>query len=221
MPFTTVTVTGTLKNSSGDALSGIHVQFALTQVLMSTDNGIMATNEPETVVTDNSGNFSIPLIATDDAYTTPRGQVYVCKILSSGNTPYGQFASNTSFPTYYFALPYTNSPTVSFASLIYSSMSFQGGIVDNSTKGILIKESGASAVAIQGAGGVTVSDSSASGISLTGSPIKLSSGTTAIKVYTAASIATLPTTGLTVGSLGITADYRIRFWNGSAWVTGS
>jgi CubicO group peptidase (beta-lactamase class C family) len=169
MAFTTVTVTGSLTDSSGNPLPNARIQFSLTEPIVSTDTGTVASNAPETVSTDSSGNFSVALYATDDATTQPRGQVYVARILIPAGPESTQFSPNNSFPTYYFALPHAAAPTVSFATLIYSGLNINAGI----------------------------------------------------QVYTAATISALPTTNVTAGSLGITADYHIRFWNGTSWVAGS
>jgi len=220
MAFTQVTITGNLSDPSGTPIQGTRIEFTLSQSLFDSSSGAMVATSPKTVSTDTSGNFSIVLSATNDATTYPRGQVYCARFLIAGAEAQTQFGVNTSFPVYYFALPNTAAPTISFANLVYSP-SLQNGIYDNSTNGIVIQESGVSTVSVIGAHGVNITDSSSTGISLTASPIKLSSGTTAIKVYTAATVATLPTSGITAGSFAITADYRTRFWNGSAWIAGS
>jgi len=120
MAFTQVEVTGTVKDPSGNPMPSIRVEFVLSQNLFSTDNGNMAAAAPQTVVTDVNGNYSILLTATDDATTIPRGQVYGCRIMVAGGNTSTQFGINTSFPTYYFALPSSKAPTVTFANLIYS-----------------------------------------------------------------------------------------------------
>jgi len=120
MAFTQVEVTGTVKDTSGNPMPYIRVEFVLSQNLFSTDNGNMAAATPQTVVTDVNGNYSILLTATDDATTVPRGQVYGCRIMVAGGNTSTQFGINTSFPTYYFALPSSKAPTVTFANLIYS-----------------------------------------------------------------------------------------------------
>lgn len=128
MSFTTVTVTGTINDSAGNPLENTRVQFSLTQNLVSTDDGIMVSNAPQTVVTDENGDFSIKLAATDDETTTPSGQAYACRILSPGGSTYNQFGVNSSFPVYYFALPASSAPTVTLNSLIYSTAPYTYGV---------------------------------------------------------------------------------------------
>jgi hypothetical protein len=121
MAFTQVTVTGHLTNPSGDPIEGARVEFTLSQNLFDSSSGAIVATSPKTVTTNASGNFSIVLSATDDATTSPRGQVYCARILIAGAEAQTQFGVNTSFPVYYFALPAADAPTVTFAHLIYSA----------------------------------------------------------------------------------------------------
>jgi len=120
MAFTYVTVTGVIKDSSGNPMPNVQLEFSLSQNLFATDNGSMVANAPQVIATDSNGTFSISLAATNDSTTVPRGQVYSCKVLIPGQSSATQFAPNMAFPTYYFALPASAAPTVTFASLIYS-----------------------------------------------------------------------------------------------------
>ena len=120
MAITNVTVTGTINDSSGNPIPNAGVEFTLSQNLFDTSTGAIVASAPQVVETNSSGQFSITLAATDDSTTVPRGQVYACKVLIAGTYAATQFGVNTSFPTYYFALPHTAAPTVTFAHLIYS-----------------------------------------------------------------------------------------------------
>jgi hypothetical protein len=120
MAFTYVTVTGVINDSSGNPIPNIPVEFTLSQNLFSTADGAIASCAPQTITTAANGSFSISLAATDDSTTVPRGQIYSCRVYITGGTAVTQFGVNTSFPTYYFALPHAKAPTCTFASLIYS-----------------------------------------------------------------------------------------------------
>lgn len=120
MAFTQVEVTGTVRDTSGNPMPYIRVEFALSQNLFSTDDGVVAAAAPQTISSDENGDFAISLVATDDPTTVPRGQVYGCRIMISGGNMSTQFGINTSFPTYYFPLPAIAGPTVLFTDLIYS-----------------------------------------------------------------------------------------------------
>ena len=116
MPFTTVTVTGTIKDASSNPINNTYVRFYLTNTLISTDNGIVASQSPVSIATNVNGFFSVPLIATDDATTSPKGQVYRCEIQTpSAGTVY----QVGSFPPFFFPLTAASAPTIDISNLIY------------------------------------------------------------------------------------------------------
>src|SRR6185437_12088059 len=114
--FTTVTVTGTLKDASQNPLSA-WLSFCLTDQIMDSSNGQYVAAEPVECQTDANGNFTINLIATDDPTTVPSGQAYRLEIQVPSLSNYPGDVG-TYFPVYYFALPHTAAPTVNIAQLI-------------------------------------------------------------------------------------------------------
>jgi hypothetical protein len=116
MPFTTVIVTGIIKDASGNPMYDTNVRFSLTNTLVSMDNGVMATQSPISITTDINGLFSANLMATDDATTQPKGQVYRCEIQAPTT---GTIYQVGSFPTFFFPLTAASAPTIDISNLIY------------------------------------------------------------------------------------------------------
>jgi hypothetical protein len=117
MPFTTVTVTGTIKDPQGNPSVGTTVKFNLTSSLTSMDDGIVASASPVEAQTDALGTFSIDLYATDDATTQPKGQVYRCEVQTPNTSTMYQVGT---FPATYFALSASAAPTIDITNLLYN-----------------------------------------------------------------------------------------------------
>lgn len=114
MSFTTVTVTGTVKDANNVAQANVPVRFALTATLTNATSGEIMGTSPQTATTDATGVFSIALVATDDPTTYPKGQVYRCEIDLPSTGP----VQASYFPSFWFALPASSAPTVNLAQLI-------------------------------------------------------------------------------------------------------
>lgn len=81
MPFTTVTVTGHLEREDRVPAEGT-VTFTLSGDLRNGSQVIAAT--PIQVVLDDTGAFSVGLVATDDAGTLPVGAQYTIQTKVAG-----------------------------------------------------------------------------------------------------------------------------------------
>jgi len=150
MAFTTVTVTGTIKDAQGNPSSGIYVKFNLSTNLVSMDDGIIASNAPVTTQTGIDGHFSIDLKATDDATTQPKGQVYKCEVQTPATSTMYQVGT---FPAVYFALSAANAPTVDISNLLYNQTTPNAILTTIiHAKGDIITGTGGNAPARLGAG---------------------------------------------------------------------
>lgn len=118
MSFTQVTVVGTISDSTGFGTSNATIQFSLTAPITDEQSGVITLATPIIATTDSNGQFSIILNATDDTFTTPRGQVYRIEIQIPSDSPNGVYTSGTYYPVYYAALPASAAPRVNLAQLI-------------------------------------------------------------------------------------------------------
>jgi len=140
MAFTAVEVLGTIQNASGSPAANAVVQFTLTASIVDTTTGITITPVPQTATTDSNGDFSITLVATDDANTKPSGQAYRCEVQVPGGIVSGVYGHGTKFPRFYFPLPSSAAPQVNLVQLIsqytlpsYTGPGFQPGYYDQTT----------------------------------------------------------------------------------------
>lgn len=85
MAFTTIIVTGSYMEQDGETPASGTVTFMLTSTMRDTLDNI-SVSPSEVVATLEDGSFTVELVATNDAYTTPRGVTYeVTERIDNGN----------------------------------------------------------------------------------------------------------------------------------------
>ena len=101
-----VTLTGTYEDYSGNPLSGT-VRIEGPTWLVDSVNDIVFENPAQTITLDNTGSFSVDLVATDATGVTPTGFLY--QVIENVGV--------TRQHRYYISLPKVN-PTVDISELI-------------------------------------------------------------------------------------------------------
>ena len=104
-PIAYKTVTGRYDGPDGTDLAGLSLRFQPSATVVDASGNVVVPALPITVVTDSSGSFSVNLMVTDAAGTSPTGWTWRLSELFTGGREID------------FLVPSSSPASVSFASL--------------------------------------------------------------------------------------------------------